>query len=168
MFDGLLQKLFEKIAEAIGGKAAALVLDDTTRNKNASFELYRALRALEEALERLAKDLDGASDAEIEHASPRWSLIDILTLDDLASSLKSAQDAFDQINAQIEIYGSRHDMERLRLLLIADHVSKDALFANDLDRYTVDQWKELVRETSKAARMARGIVAAFIGAKFPI
>lgn len=52
MFENLLTKLVEKVAQEIGGKAASLILDEKACGKRTSFDLYHSLRTLEETLTR--------------------------------------------------------------------------------------------------------------------
>lgn len=174
MFDNLLTKLLEKLAEEIGGKAASLILDEKARSKRTSFELYRSLRNLEEVLVEAERSLQHAfltgwskDDGDYERLNDRVITRDFVAR--FANGLDEAQRAFEKIDDKIEIYGSRDEMEELHMLLGTD-AEVMYLLHDDYNqtRYSTAQWKELIERTRQSARKARELVATFVRNKFPM
>ena len=147
MFDNLLMKLLEKIAQEMGGKAASFILDEKTRSKRISFDLYHALRNLEEVLADAEHRLANAFHHGWSSDRGEYEVLDtrLITQDFVArfeKSLTDAQAAFRRIDDKIEIYGSREEMEELHGLLDADAQTM-YLLHDDYNRATFSnaQWK---------------------------
>lgn len=174
MFDNLLMKLLEKLAQEVGGKAASFILDEKIRNKRISFDLYHSLRNLEEVLEE--------TENRLAHAFARGWRIDVGDYETLnrnlitrgfverfEDSLTAAQSAFKNIDDKIEIYGSREEMEQLHFLLGADAETMYLLHDDyNQSSYSIDQWKEVIERTRLSAKKARELVSKFIRDKFPM
>lgn len=174
MFDNLLMKLLEKLAQEVGGKAASFMLDEKTRGKRISFDLYHALRNLEDVLaeteHRLADAFQrGWSSNRGDHETINTRLITTDFVARFEKSLSDAQAAFRRIDDKIEIYGSREEMEELHGLLGADAEAM-YLLHDDYNRatFSTTQWKELIERTRQSAKRARELVSAFIRSKFPM
>jgi hypothetical protein len=174
MFDNLLTKLLEKVAQEIGGKAASLILDERVWGKRTSFDLYHSLRTLEETLTEAEHALSHVieqnwSSDRGQYESLNSRVIGRDFVQRFRNSLESAQQAFQKIDDKIEIYGSREDMERLGQLLGLD-AEVMYLLHDDYNRdpHTIEQWKKVIGHTREAARNARQILSGFIASKFPI
>jgi hypothetical protein len=175
MIENLLTRLLEKIAQEVGGKAASLILDESAWTKRASFDLYRALRNLEETIAdaeaRLSsKDLLYRS-ANYSLEEEEWNsrLFDAGFVYSFSLNLERAQSAFKELDKHIEIYSSRKDMEDLNDLLQED---AEVMFLMD-DQYnnsehSMEDWRKIISRTREAAKQARAMVSRFISDKFPL
>jgi len=174
MLSNLLTKLLEQIAKEIGGKAASFLLDRRAKAEMSSFELYRALRNLEDLIAEAEKRLEhafgkGWSEEKGDYEVLNNRLFDYNFVLSLSRELDRAQASFDQIDADIEIYSSREDMERLRMLLGADAEVMYLIHDNyNMSNDSIDQWKELIQHTKEAAKQAREAIAKFISGQFPM
>lgn len=173
MFDNLLIKILEKLADEIGGKMASLVLDEKSWSKRSSFDLYHSLRDLESIVQDAEMRLNHeCSKAGIKESPPNWldrRLFDDHFVSRFKASLEGAQNAFSKIDDKIDIYMSRQEMEMLESLIGFD---RDVMYVilrdYDKERYGLKQWTELIRQTLKCAKKAREIISKFIADNFPI